>query len=81
MNHTPLTDRLHTLLKDAGFEQAKMGDTPMSLGMDSLDRVEFGMLVEKEFNIAIPDKDLFTYQRRTFGEWALYIEKTDYKRV
>jgi len=58
-------ERLKTLLSkqyniDANFDTAsiKAEDPIQSLGLDSLDMVDFFYAIEKEFKVKIPTKDL-----------------------
>ena len=48
-------------------------DFSNDLGADSLDKVEFIMDVEKEFDISIPDEEAEKLQ--TVGEAIAYLEK------
>jgi len=53
-------------------ENIKTEATLESLGLDSLDQIEFIMAVEEEFNIIIEDSDYESW--KTFGDVVIYLE-------
>lgn len=56
--------------------ELKDDDTYESLGADSLEVVEMVMEYEKEFNVAIPDEDVYdNLGKSTLINTVLYIEK------
>ncbi len=68
--------RLERIVKE--FNESKMEITPdtdfeLDLGMDSLDLYEFSFFVENEFEISIPDYEVF--KLRTPKDYVKYIEK------
>ncbi len=61
MDSSTNLERLKTILADkSGFDETDINpDSQLTndLELDSLDRVELVMAIEKEFNIAIPDSE------------------------
>lgn len=70
-----IENELKSIIREKGF-----GDTDTNLessfeddlGMDSLDRVEMVMEVEKHFNMSIPDEDSERFT--TIGEVVNYLD-------
>lgn len=69
-----ITERITKILHETDFE-ADFTASPEQLGMDSMDYVELGMMLEQEFKIGIPDADLFALKKKPLSEWVDYISK------
>lgn len=52
-------ERVFRCIKDClgGHVEVALDSTPESLGMDSIDEIEFVMALEEDFNIEIPDHE------------------------
>lgn len=69
-----ITERLTKILKETGFDP-DFTQSPVQLGMDSMDYVEFGMMLEQDFDITIANEDLFTLRKKPLSDWVDYIDK------
>lgn len=60
MTREEIKSRIIELLAEIGFDSPMTEETHLQqeLGMDSLDRVEVMIMVEKDFNIHIPDESV-----------------------
>lgn len=64
-------ERINVILKDMGITLS--ADTEIKSAMDSLDRVEFVMRLEQDFNILITDSQM--YEIKTLQDVIGLIEK------
>ena len=74
-----IADRVKGILvKQSGHSQETMEDATTlceDLDLDSLDRIEVAMLLEDEFEVEIPDKDVDNPELGTVGGLIGYIER------
>lgn len=69
-------ERLSEILEDSGIRPEFITDEALlreDLGIDSLDHVEIGMQIEEEFDIDIPDGDL--WEADTVGKMKQLIDR------
>lgn len=69
-----ITERITKILHETDFE-ADFTASPEQLGMDSMDYVELGMLIEQEFVITMADADLYALKKKPLSDWVDYISK------
>ena len=63
--------RQHSGYRGTLHDETKLGD---KLLLDSLDLIELAMLLEDEFGINIPDRDVDTPELSTFGGLVSYVQ-------
>ena len=64
--------KLVNLKTSIAVEKISLNDTFEDLDIDSLDKVELCMEIEKEFNLSIPDQELENFN--TVGNFIDYLD-------
>lgn len=67
-----ITERLSLLIEHLGHE-VSWEASPIQMGMDSMDYVEWGMLIEQEFRIALTVEEMTDLKDKPLREWVDFI--------
>ena len=66
-----ILDALNLVVGGVGDSIPDSTSLTKDLGMDSLDKIEFVMTIERDHNLVIPDQD--SEDLDTIGEWVDYL--------